>query len=149
MLYTNRNKSFKHHVHPVLQNRIRLFLLMEGIMLTIVLWNILEGYISIPLALIGAAIGAVVGFFSSRMFHLSWSKNGKQIVGQIDRTGWIILVIYTLYGSIRLFLFESVIHTEYPILAITLVFVSSELIFRVLGLRGKILRILKEERVLV
>lgn len=117
-------------------------------MLTIVLWNILEGYISIPLALIGAAIGAVVGFFSSRMFHLSWSKNGKQIVGQIDRTGWIILVIYTLYGSIRLFLFESVIHTEYPILAITLVFVSSELIFRVLGLRGKILRILKEEKVL-
>jgi hypothetical protein len=41
-----------------------------------------------------------------------------------------------------------VIHTEYPILAITLVFVSSELIFRVLGLRGKILRILKEEKVL-
>jgi hypothetical protein len=135
------------HVHPSLQRRIRLFLVMGGVMLLLVLWDIVRGLMSVPLALVGLLVGAFVGFFSSRIFHLSWDHDGKQVVGRIDIIGWLVLALYVAFEIARATLFEDVIHTGFSATAITFAFIASAFIFRVLGLRGRISRILEEERV--
>jgi|SRR5579859_3487051 len=140
-------KNFMKYVHPTLQRRVRIFLVMGGVMFLVVLWDIVQGAMSIPLALIGVAVGAAVGFISSRIFHLSWDRDGQRVVGRIDTVGWIVLACYIAFEIARATLFETVIRTGFSATAITFAFVASALLARVLGLRGRILRILKEEKI--
>lgn len=142
-----KTESFLAHTHPTLQRRVRLFILAGTIMLLVVLWDIMHHTMSVPLALAGIVVGALAGFASSRIYHLTWDHDGQRVVGRIDLVGWIVLILYIAFEVIRALLFESVIHTGFTATAITFTFVSSALISRVFGIRGRILRILKDEAV--
>jgi hypothetical protein len=147
MIYNKAGKSFKHHIHPKLQKRIRIFLTIGGISLAVVAFDIYKGDISIPLAALSIVVGGVIGYYTSRIFHLSWNHDAAKVIGRIDRTGWIVLGVYIVFEIIRATAFETVIHTGANPTAITFAFVSSALLLRVLGFRGRILKILKDEKV--
>lgn len=147
MLYTTRNNNFRQNVHPSLQKRLRIFLIMGGIMFVVVAWDIVSGVLSVPFAGAAIVVGGVVGWFTSRIFHLSWNHDGQRVVGRIDTIGWIVLATYIAFEIARAVLFETVIHLGAATTAITFAFVSSALISRMFGLRGRIIQILKEERV--
>ncbi|MES2014687.1 MAG: hypothetical protein V4437_02635 [Patescibacteria group bacterium] len=147
MLYTSDKKSFQEHVHPKLQRRIRMFLIIGVIMLVVVVWDIWHGTMGIPLATIGMVVGAAVGFLSSRILHLSWDHDGQKVVGRIDTIGWFVLGGYIAFEIARSLFFEKVVHTGFSAAAIAFTFVATALIARVFGLRGKILEVLKEEKI--
>src|SRR5579863_9632818 len=107
MLYSHRGKSFKHHVHPNLQRRMRIFLLIGGIAIAEVLFDIYKGSISIPFALLAIVVGGFVGYFTSRIFHLSWSHDGARVVGRIDTIGWFVLGAYLIFEVVRATVFEK------------------------------------------
>jgi cytochrome c oxidase subunit IV len=146
-LYSSHGKDFQKHVHKNLQRRLRLFFIISAIMFLLALFDVYNGTLTIGIALISIVIGSVVGFISSRIFHLSWEKDGEVVVGRIDTVGWIVLVAYILFEIARTTFFSDVLHLAASATAITYVFVASALISRVLGLRGRMLRILKEEKV--
>lgn len=129
-----------------LRRRIRIFLVLSGVMFAVVVRDIVVGELSLPIALASVALGGVVGFFSSRIFHLSWHDDGKKVVGRIDTLGWVVLGLYVAFEIARSTLLTDFFPT-FPATAITFAFVASALITRVLGLRGRILRILKEEEI--
>jgi multisubunit Na+/H+ antiporter MnhE subunit len=147
MLYTHRSKNFRHHVHPTLQRRIRIFFVIGALSLVFVARDIWSGTLSWQWALVGLVLGTCVGWFTSRIFHLSWAHDGQQVVGRIDRIGWMVLAAYIIFEIIRATLFTTVIHTGSDPTAITFAFVSAALISRMFGLRGRILRILTDEKV--
>jgi hypothetical protein len=148
MLYTHKKTNFKHHVHPSLQRRIRLFLIIGALSLALVAYDVYNGTLSLGIAALAVVIGAVVGVITSRIFNLSWSHDGEQVVGRIDIIGWIVLVAYILFEVARSIFFTSVIHTGSDPTAITYAFVASALVSRVLGLRGRIICVLRQEKVL-
>lgn len=135
------------HIDPSLRRRIRIFLALGALMFLLVIWDIAHGAMSIPVALIGIALGTVVGFFSSRIYHLSWDKDGKHVVGRIDTVGWIVLALYIAFELARSTAFSTVFVTGYSATAVTFTFISAALIARVFGLRGRIVAILKEEKI--
>jgi hypothetical protein len=145
MLYSFANKDFKHHVHPSLKRRIKIFMLIGAIMIAIMMWDIFNLTLPLTLAVISIAIGAVVGFMTSRIFHLSWSHDGQQVVGRIDAIGWIMLALYIGFEIARSVFFQDWV--PHSATAVTFAFVASALIARVLGLRGRIIDILKKEKV--
>lgn len=116
-------------------------------MLLLVLWDIATGALTIPIALIGIVIGAIIGFFSSRIFHLSWDKDGEKVVGRIDTIGWIVLALYIVFEIIRSTLFATIFASASSPTAVTFAFIAAALIARVFGLRGRILKILEEEQI--
>ncbi len=146
MLYTSNKNNFKQHVHPTLQRRIRMFMVMSAVMLAIVLFDIARGTLAIEWALLSLVIGALVGFISSRIFHLSWNQDGNRVVGRIDKIGWFVLAAYIIFEIARSFLFQEWLPESAT--AITFAFVASALVSRVFGLRGRIIRILTEENIL-
>ncbi len=148
MLYTHQNKNFQQHVHPTLQKRIRIFLVIGGISLAVVAWDVVQGSITVPWALGSIVVGIFVGWCTSRIFHLSWEKDGQRVVGRIDTMGWIVLASYIAFEIVRSILFQDVIHTGSDATAITFAFVSSALLSRIFGLRGRIVKILKTEKIL-
>lgn len=145
MLYTSQNKSFKQHVHPSLRRRIRIFIVMAVIMFAIVLFDIIQGTLGLEVAVVSIVIGSVVGYISSRIFHLSWDHDGNHVVGRIDKIGLFVLVAYIAFEIVRASLVQEWLPASTS--AITFAFVASALITRVLGLRGRIVRILKQEHI--
>ena len=148
MIYSSDNKNFKHHVHTKLQKRIRIFLVLSTCMLLAVLWDVVTHVLTIPVAALSIIIGSVIGWFTSRIFHVSWDKDGETVVGKIDTIGWFVLGAYIVFEIARAVLFETVIHLgDATTTAITFAFVSSALLSRVFGLRGRILTVLRDEKV--
>jgi len=145
MFYTSKHKNFKQHVHPSLQRRIRIFFGMGGVMLAIVLFDIYKATLSPEWALLSVVIGTVVGFITSRILHLSWSHDGSHVVSRIDKVGWVVLALYIVFEIARSYFFQTWLPASAT--AITFAFISAALIARVFGLRGRILRILEEEKV--
>jgi hypothetical protein len=146
MLYSSEGKDFGQHIHPRLRRRIRIFITISAIMLAVMFWDIYKGMLGILFALVALVIGGIVGYLTSRIFHLSWDADGEKVVGRIDAIGWIVLGVYIAFEIARATFFE-VVHTGYSPAAITFAFVSAALFARVLGLRGRILKVLKEEKV--
>jgi len=146
-LYKAHGKDFQKHVHKNLQRRLRLFFILSAVMFLLALLDIYNGTLSIGIAVISIAIGAVVGVLSSRIFHLSWEKDGEVVVGRIDAIGWAVLVLYIAFEIARTTFFSSVLHLAASATAITYVFVASALISRAFGLRGRMLKILRDEDV--
>ena len=146
MLYTTDNTSFKHQVHPSLQRRIRIFLILGLVMLVLIALNVIHGTLSIQSALASVIAGSLVGFVSSRIFNLSWDADGEQVVGRIDTVGWIVLAAYVLFEVARSFIVERWLPSEAA--AIGFAFIGPALITRVLSLRGRIIRVIKDEKVL-
>jgi hypothetical protein len=148
MLYANKGKNFKEHVHPNLQKRLRIFMVMGIIMLLVAGYDVVQGTVLPTTAFLALCVGGTVGWFTSRIFHLSWSEDGRRVVGRIDTIGWFVLAAYILFEIARAVLFETVIHTTIATTtAITFAIISSALLSRVLGLRGRIVDILQKEKV--
>jgi hypothetical protein len=117
-------------------------------MLVVVAWDVYQGTLSIPYAIAALMIGGLVGIFTSRIFHLSWEKDGNNVVGRIDMIGWIVLALYVAFEIGRSLFFQYVVHIGDEATAITYAFVAAALISRVFGLRGRIINILKREEIL-
>ncbi|MEO6536898.1 MAG: hypothetical protein ABIT47_04355 [Candidatus Paceibacterota bacterium] len=147
MLYTTNGENFSENVHPNLRRRIRIFLIIGALMLVILAANIVRGHIGLAVTCISLIIGALVGFISSRIFHLSWDKDAEVVVGSIDTIGFVVLALYIIFEVARSYVVTSVIHLSGSSTAITFAFISSALIFRVLGLRGSIIRVLNQEHI--
>jgi hypothetical protein len=147
MLYRSKGKEFSHHVHQSLRRRIRIFLIISAIMLVVALGDIFNGTLSLGVALLSIIVGGGIGFFTSRIFHLSWQKDGELVVSRIDKIGVIVLILYIAFEIARAYVFQSVIVLSSSAAAVTYVFVASALISRVVGLRGRVLKILNENDV--
>lgn len=117
-------------------------------MFFVVTYDVINGIITLPVALIAVTVGGFVGWFTSRIFLLTWNHDGERVVGRIDTIGWFILALYILFEIARAILFETVVHIgTSSATVITFAVVSSALISRAMGLRGRILEILQEERI--
>ncbi len=147
MLYTAAGKDFGQHIHARLKRRIQMLAVIGALMLAVVLYDMATGTLGIVIGVVSIVMGSFVGFFSSRIWHLSWDKDGEKVVGRIDRLGWIILAAYILFEVVRSLIFQDVIHLGEPT-ALTFAFVSAALIARVFGLRGRILKVLRDEKIL-
>jgi hypothetical protein len=90
--------------------------------------------------------GIVVGIVSARMFHISWNKDAKKIVSRLDEYGVIILVLYILFELKREWIVSNFVQgaiigpTSFSLL-------TGIMIGRVLGTRGRIVQVLREQKV--
>jgi hypothetical protein len=147
VLYTDEGQGFGQHVHPRLKRRIKMLMVIGGLMLVVVIYDMMTGTLGVVIGIASIIVGSVIGFFSSRIWHLSWDRNGDKVVGRIDTIGWIVLAAYVIFEIARSLFFQDVVHLGEPT-ALTFAFVSAALIARIFGLRGRILKVLKDEKIL-
>ncbi len=134
------------HVDKKLRNRLRLYVFISLILIGIVLFEVCTNVVSFPLALVGIVIGICFGFITSRMYHISWDHDAKQIVSRLDLFGIIILISYIIFSVFRKHIIEYFIHGP-AVGGVSLSIATGVMIGRILGTRGKIITILKEQDV--
>lgn len=140
-------KKISHHVDKKIKTRFRIYFVLAIIMLLVILYDLFKNILSIEFAFVGMLIGIGAGIVSSRMNHLSWDKDGEKIVSRLDIFGIIILVAYIIFAIFRTKLISYFVHG--PVVgAISFSIIAGIMIGRVLGTRGKILKILREEGII-
>lgn len=131
---------------------MRIFLIIAFCMLVIAETHVMQDHINPFIVLGSVVVGAAVGIVTTRIFHLSWDHDGQKVVGRIDKIGLAVLVLYVIFEIARSMLFEKLMpaSTSASLSAATIVgfiFIAAALISRVLALRGRMIKILREQKV--
>lgn len=137
----------RHHIDKKLQTRLRLYFLLSVILVAIVLYNMIRGDLSFLLSLFTLGIGICAGIISARMFHLSWNHDAEKVVSRLDGLGVVILVLYIIFALLREKILAVFISAP-SIGAATFAIIAGIMVGRVLGTRGRITQILKEQEIL-
>ena len=144
---TDQNrKQLSHHLDKRLRFRLRIYFLIAIIMICVALFDIITVKIGIVLSLLGIAAGIGVGMISSRMYRISWSHDANKVISQLDLFGVIILIIYILF-ELKQKMLVSLFVQGPELRAASFAVLSGTMIGRVLGTRGRILEVLKEQEV--
>jgi hypothetical protein len=139
-------KDISHHIDKKLQFRLRIYFLIAAVMAGIALYNVIKGDISFFAAIGAYVVGAFIGIITSRMFHISWDKNARKVVSRLDIFGGVVLILYILFEIQRDKFVELFIHGP-EVAATSFAILAGVMIGRVLGTRGRIRTVLKEQKV--
>lgn len=144
---TKIGHHLKQHIDKRLRVRLQIYLLITGVLILILLYNIIKNLNLLPLVVIGIILGLGIGYLSARIFRISWNQDAQRIISRIDRFGVIIIILYIIFASLRnklLIYFLPGPEVEVT----TLAFASGLIGGRFLGIRGKIIKVLKEQQLL-
>lgn len=146
----NRHKAYLvHHLHHLdkrLRLRLRIYFIIAIVMLGIVFYDFVIGKIGPSLSFLGILIGIGVGIISARMYHISWNHSASKVVGKLDLFGGFILVLYIMFELGK----EKIVayFVQGPTVgALSFSILAGAMIGRVLGTRGRILDVLKEQKI--
>ena len=142
----SNRRHFVHHLDKRLRFRLRIYFFVALFMLAFVIFDVATAKINILFALVSIIIGIIVGVLSSRMFRISWSHNANKVVSQLDLFGVVILVLYILFEIKRNAIVGFFVQGP-QVGAVSFAIISGIMIGRVLGTRGKIIQVLKEQKV--
>lgn len=142
-----KKKKLSQHIDKKILMRARIFAVVSLIFIIILARDLLIGSISLWILLVAVTAGIFVGIFASRMYHLSWSHDGKKVIGRLDRVGIAVLVLYIIFAIFRQRIVGIFIHG--PILGtVTVAVMGGLFIGQILGIRNGIKGILKDEGII-
>ncbi|MDP3940772.1 MAG: hypothetical protein Q8Q49_00525 [bacterium] len=142
-------KSLRHHSHHIdksLRRRLYLYFGISLILIGILIYNIARGALRIDYGAIGLLAGIGIGIITSRMFHTSWNKDAKKVISRFDTFGIGILVLYIVFELLRERIVGYFTH-DVQVGTVGFAVLAGIMFGRVIGTRGKIVEILKEQKI--
>lgn len=142
-------KSLRSHTHLLdkrLTFRLRLYFVIAVILLLLFAYNVVMGNLRFDLGLLALGIGILLGIIASRIFHTSWSHGGQKVVSRLDRYGAVILILYIIFSLLRQKIVGYVTH-GFEVGSISFAILAGVMFGRVIGMRGKIIEVLKKQKV--
>jgi hypothetical protein len=140
-LTRNQKRGF---VDKKLRNRLGLYLFISVVIFGVVVYQITQNNIGISLPLLGLIVGVFIGILFSRTYKIYWDHDGQQVVSRMDSYGIALLVLYILFEIFR----ERIVGIFVPgpaLFGVSFAVLAGVMYGRVLGMRGKIGRIIKEQ----
>lgn len=147
MVKKRTRAHLRKHVDKKLQRRLWLYAGISLVLIVIVLYEVAVGVMSLFFAAIGVGIGVILGILSARMFHISWDHDAQLIVSKLDQFGIVILVLYILVSIFRGQIVGHFIHGP-AVGGVSLSIATGVMLGRVIGTRGKILKVLKQQGII-
>lgn len=139
-------KSHSHHIDKGLRRRLYLYFGVSVILIGVFVFNIFRGALRIDLGFVGLLIGIGLGVITSRMFHTSWNDDTKKVVSRLDAFGVVILILYILFEIFRERIVGYFTH-DFQVGTVGFAILAGIMFGRVLGTRGRIIQILKEQKI--
>lgn len=96
--------------------------------------------------LFGLLVGVGIGVVASRMFRTSWNHDAKKVVSRLDIFGVGILISYMLLEVFRGKIVGYFTH-GLQVETVGFAFLAGIMFGRVLGTRGRIIEVLKEQKI--
>jgi hypothetical protein len=142
-------KSLRHHAKHIdtkLRFRLRIYIAISIILVGLLIYNVATGALRIDLGLLGLAGGILIGIVTSRMFHTSWNHDTQKVVSRLDIFGVGILILYIFFELFRDPIVGYFTH-DTQVGTVGFAVLAGSMFGRVLGTRGQIMKILREQEV--
>jgi hypothetical protein len=139
-----RNHSY--HLDKRMRFRLHLYFLISLILIGVLMFNVLRGTLRVDFGLLGLVAGIGIGIISSRMFHISWSKDAKKVVSRLDTLGIGILILYFLFEILRGTIVGFFTH-DIQVATTGFAVLAGIMFGRAIGTRGRIIQILEEQEI--
>src|SRR4051812_32749299 len=94
-------KKLSQHVDKKIVMRARIFGLLSFIFIVILIRDVFIGTLTAPALGLALGAGIAAGIITSRMYHLSWDKDGKKVIGRLDGLGSVVLGFYIAFAIFR------------------------------------------------
>lgn len=108
--------------------------------------DIFQGILSVMWALGGFILGGVVGILAGRMFAIKWHEDTQKVIIGIDKTGFLIIILYAVFRMFDRQLFGEFLHGS-ALTAFTFCLLGGIMIGRLLSMYQSIMKILKEQQI--
>lgn len=138
-------RRHSHHIDKRLRFRLRLYFLISAMLIALLIYNVFRGTLRLDLGVLGLSAGIMLGVISSRMYHISWHHNAKKVVSRLDMFGIGILVLYIVFEIFREKIVGYFTH-DVQVGTVGFAVLAGIMFGRVLGTRGKIIEILKKQK---
>ena len=122
--------------------RLRIYIIVMILLLAVIIYEVVQGTFVIQLPIVGIIIGLFVGIIVSRMYNLSWDEETNNVIGEIDRIGAVILVVYLIFIFTKSYFLGYYVQGTY-LFAIILGITAGTMLGRVLATSRGINQILK------
>jgi hypothetical protein len=129
------------YIDDRLIKRLRIYMIIMGIMLVVIIFEIIMGSFSIAWALGGILVGLGVGVLISRMYRLSWDEETNNVIGRIDWIGGAILILYLIFVFSRTYYLSYWVQGT-PLLALVFSITAGTMLGRVMSTEHGIKKIL-------
>ena len=131
------------HVHEPLLLRLWIYVVLSILILALLVYHALTDHLNITYPSLALLVGTIFGVAITRIYKISWDHNAEKVIYHLDLYGIVLLVLYILFELFRTSIVSYFVHG--PSVALTsLALLGGLMIGRVLGIRGKISSILKE-----
>lgn len=140
-------KPHKKHIDKALQRRLYLYFGIAVILIAILIGNVARGALRLDLGILGLLAGIGIGIIASRMFHTSWNTDTEKVVSRLDAFGICVLVFYILFEVFRERIVGFFTH-NIQVGTVGFAVLAGVMFGRVLGTRGKIMVVLKEQKII-
>ncbi len=137
-------KQIRPHLQKFLRIRLLIYLLVSVSVLGFVIYNSFVNSISGIFAFAGVAIGLCIGYIASRIHKISWNDKAAKVIARVDLFGVVVLVLYILFEVFR----EKIVgrFVDDADVTVTSFSILAGIMYgRVLGIRGNIVRVLREQ----
>lgn len=145
LLDQKRAEQIRPHLHKFLRVRLAYYLTLAILLAGFVVYNSYQDSISGLYSALGVIIGICIGFFITRIHKISWDEKIGKVVGRFDLYGLVLLALLILFQIFR----ENIIRgyiDETDVTTTGFAVLAGIMYGRVLGIRGSVVRVLKERK---
>ncbi len=135
------------YVHRKLRIQLIIYFLIAGIVLGISVFHILTDHTNIILPAIGFIIAVFGGTFTSRINKIDWDHGAEKVISTFDALGVFVLICYIAFEVYREKIVEYFVHGP-AVVAVSLAVLSGVMFGRVLGIRGRIRQVFREQKII-
>ncbi len=140
---TADSDNIHEHVHEPLLLRLWIYVVLSILILAQVVYHALTDRINLSYPGLALLLGIGLGVMITRIHKIFWDHNEEKVIHHLDLYGIIIFVLYALFEFFRTSIVSYFI--QGPSVALTsLALLAGLMIGRVLGIRGKISAVIKE-----
>ena len=147
---SNRKEQAAHiktHASKRLRLNLRILFVVYIVLLLVTLYQIVISQAIFWQVLLSIIIGLLAGLVSARMYKITWNKHEAEVVGRIDVYGIAVLLLFVLFELNRNTIAATYVHGP-SLGSIGFVMLTSALFGRILGTSRKILRVLRDEKII-
>ena len=135
-------ESKRQYVEDRLIKRLRIYLVVVLVLFAAIVIEVAAGRFGLAYALLGVAIGFVVGVIVSREYHLSWDEETNSVVAHIDWLGAILLVGYLIFVFTKSYFLGAYVQGA-ALFALLIGITAGSMLGRILATRHGINKLLK------
>jgi len=141
---SNSRTQLNRHVHGRLKLSLTGYFFISIVLIGVVIFHVVVDRVSLFFPILGMAVGVAIGVAVSLIYRITWDHGAQKVISRFDKISAAILGLYLIFEIFKEEIIEHFVHGP-AVVATSSALLAGIMMGRVLGIGGKIVRVLREQ----